>query len=123
VVSTFTLCTIPGVLEAIRGIARILKPDGKLIFFEVGLAPDPQVQRWQLRLEGIYHWLFQGLYLTRDIPALIKQGGFGIEQMEAAYIAEFPKSASYGWWGIAVPQIRQEVSTAPKHPLQETGGA
>src|SRR5262249_43830920 len=93
VVSTFTLCTIPGVVEAIRGIARVLRPDGKLIFFELGLAPDPQVQRWQVRLEATYHRLFQGLYLTRDIPSLIQQGGFGIEQMEAAYIAEFPKSS------------------------------
>ena len=41
VVSTFTLCSIPGVLEAIRGIARVLKPDGRLIFFELGLSPDP----------------------------------------------------------------------------------
>src|SRR2546425_2391838 len=42
VVSTFTLCTIPGVLEAIRGIARVLRPDGRLIFFELGFAPDPR---------------------------------------------------------------------------------
>ena len=106
VVSTFTLCTIPDVVEAIRGIARVLKPDGKLIFFELGLAPDAQVQRWQVRLEAIHHWLFQGLHLTRDIPALIKQGGFGIEQMEAAYIAEFPKSSSSCWWGTAILQSR-----------------
>ena len=103
VVSTFTLCTIPGVVEAIRGLGRVLKPVGKLIFFELGLAPDPQVQLWQVRLEAIYQRLFQGLYLTRDIPALIEQGGFGIEQMEAAYIAEFPKPSSYCWWGTAVP--------------------
>jgi SAM-dependent methyltransferase len=123
VVSTFTLCTIPGVVEALRGLARVLKPDGKLIFFEVGLAPDPQVQRWQVRLERVYHSLFQGLSLTRDIPALIRQGGFGIEQMEAAYIAEFPKSSSYCWWGIALPQVGREVSTTPNPPLQQTGGA
>jgi ubiquinone/menaquinone biosynthesis C-methylase UbiE len=102
VVSTFTLCTIPGVTEAIRGIARVLKPDGRLIFFELGLAPDPRVQRWQVRLEGIYHSLFQGLYLTRDIPALLQQGGFRVEHMEAGYIAEFPKSSSYAWWGTAI---------------------
>jgi len=41
VVSTFTLCTIPGVVEAIEGVRRVLKPDGKLIFFEHGLSPDP----------------------------------------------------------------------------------
>src|SRR5262245_2964362 len=40
VVSTFTLCTIPGIAEAIQGIARILKPSGKLIFFELGESPD-----------------------------------------------------------------------------------
>src|SRR6266571_817057 len=77
VLSTFTLCTIPGVLEAIQGIARVLKPDGRLIFFELGLAPDLRVQAWQLRLETIHHWLFQGFYLTRDIPALRRRHTLG----------------------------------------------
>jgi ubiquinone/menaquinone biosynthesis C-methylase UbiE len=103
VVSTFTLCTIPGVVEAIRGLARVLRPDGTLIFFELGLAPDQRVRRWQMRLEALYHWLFQGLYLTRDIPALLTRGGFQIEQLEAAYIAAFPKSSTYCWWGTAIP--------------------
>ncbi len=101
VVSTFTLCTIPGIVEAIQGLARVLKPEGKLIFFELGLSPDPAVQRWQKRLEPIQHWLFQGLYLTRDIPALLMEGGFQIQQMEKGYLAQFPKSSSYCWWGIA----------------------
>ena len=104
VVSTFTLCTIPGIMEAIQGIARVLKPGGKLIFFELGLSPDPAVQRWQKRLEPIHRWLFQGLYLTRDIPALLMEGGFHIQQMEMGYLAPCPKSPSYGWWGFAVPQ-------------------
>lgn len=102
VVSTFTLCTIPGIEAALQGIARILKPVGKLIFFELGLSPDPAVQRWQKRLEPVFHRMFQGLYLTRDIPALIREAGFQIEQMEMGYLARFPKSASYCWWGIAV---------------------
>jgi len=101
VVSTFTLCTIPGIVEAIHGLARVLKPNGKLIFFELGLSPDPAVQRWQKRLEPFHSWLFQGLYLTRDIPSLIKEGGFHIQQMEMGYLAQFPKSLSYCWWGIA----------------------
>jgi ubiquinone/menaquinone biosynthesis C-methylase UbiE len=102
VVSTFTLCTIPGIEAALQGIARILKPGGKLIFLELGLSPDPAVQRWQKRLEPVFHRMFQGLYLTRDIPALIREAGFQIEQMEMGYLARFPKSASYCWWGIAV---------------------
>jgi ubiquinone/menaquinone biosynthesis C-methylase UbiE len=102
VVSTFTLCTIPDVATAIRGIARVLKPDGKLIFFELGLAPDPKIQHRQKQLEPICHWLFQGLYLTRAIPSLIVDGGFHIKQMKEGYLAQFPKSLSYCWWGIAV---------------------
>ncbi len=102
VVSTFTLCTIPGIVEALRGLRRVLRAEGKLIFFELGLAPDPEVRRWQRRLEPVHHWLFQGLYLTRDIPSLIAQGGFQIEQMKTAYLAQFPKSASYCWWGTAI---------------------
>jgi ubiquinone/menaquinone biosynthesis C-methylase UbiE len=102
VVSTFTLCTIPDIPTAIRGIARVLKPDGKLIFFELGLSPDPRVQHRQRQLEPVFHSLFQGLRLTRDIPALLVQGGFQVAQMEKGYLAQFPKSASYCWWGIAL---------------------
>jgi SAM-dependent methyltransferase len=109
VVSTFTLCTIPGIVEAIQGIARVLKPEGRLIFFELGLSPDPIVQHWQKRLEPIHRWLFQGLYLTRDIPALLMEGGFQIQQMETEYLAQFPKSLSHCWWGIAVPTSRQQM--------------
>jgi len=92
VVSTFTLCTIPGIDDAIQGLRRVLRPGGRLIFFELGLAPDPAIQRWQQRLEPVHRWLFQGLYLTRDIPSLISRGGFKIEQIQAAYLAQFPKS-------------------------------
>ena len=108
VVSTFTLCTIPGILEAVRGLARVLKPGGKLIFFELGLSPDREVQRWQKRLEPLQHWLFQGLYLTRDIPSLIVQGGFEIEQIESGYLSQFPKSLSYCWWGTATLQSQRQ---------------
>jgi len=90
VVSTFTLGTIPGIVDAIRGMARVLKPSGKLIFFELGLAPDVGVQRWQRRLEPLFYRMFQGLYLTRDIPALIQEGGFQIKRTKAEDSDCFP---------------------------------
>ncbi len=105
VVSTFTLCTIPGVVEAIQGVRRVLKPEGKFIFFEHGLAPDPAVQRWQARSEPLFRWAFEGCHVTRHIPSLLGEGGFKIEQMDAGYLAAFPKSGSYCWWGTAVPEL------------------
>ncbi len=104
VVSTFTLCTIPGVADAIRGLRRVLRPSGKLIFFEHGLSPDTQIRRWQERTEPITHWLFEGCHITRDIPSLLTQGGFQIEHMETAYLAKFPKSWTYCFWGTATPK-------------------
>jgi ubiquinone/menaquinone biosynthesis C-methylase UbiE len=104
VVSTFTLCTIPGVLEAIRGIGRVLKPGGQFIFFEHGLAPDPPVRRWQERTEPFFQWAFEGCHVTRDIPSLIREGGFKIEELDTAYLGPFPKSGSHCFWGIARPK-------------------
>ena len=104
VVSTFTLCTIPGVVAAIQGIGRVLKPGGKFIFFEHGLSPDLQVQRWQRWSEPIPHYVFEGCHLTRDIPSLIKSGGFQMEQMETGYLAPFPKSWTFCFWGTAIPR-------------------
>ena len=101
VVSTFTLCTIPGVAEAIRGLRRVLKPAGKLIFFEIGVSPDARVRWWQDRWEPIHFRLFEGLYLTRNIPVLLEQGGFQMEHVEAGYVARFPKSWSHCCWGTA----------------------
>jgi ubiquinone/menaquinone biosynthesis C-methylase UbiE len=106
VVSTFTLCTIAGVAQAIRGVARVLKPDGKLIFFEIGAASDARVRRWQHRWEPIHHRLFAGLYLTRDIPSLLEQGGFVMERVETGYVAQFPKSWSHCFRGTATLGVR-----------------
>lgn len=106
VVSTFTLCTIPGVMDAIRGIARVLKPDGKMIFFEISLSPEPRVRRWQRWWQPVHHSMFAGLYLTRDIPSLLEQGGFQIEHVETGCMARFPKSWSHCSWGTATLRPR-----------------
>jgi SAM-dependent methyltransferase len=106
VVSTFTLCTIPGVMEAIRGIVRVLKPDGRLIFFEITLSPEPRVRRWQSRWGPVLRVLFEGLHLTRDIPSLLERGGFEIERVEMGTMARFPKSWSHCCWGTATVRPR-----------------
>lgn len=102
-VSTFTMCTIPGVKEALRGIGRVLKPGGQLIFFEHGLAPDSSVRRWQKRIEPFFKCAFEGCHVTRQIPSLIRESGFRIEELNQGYLAPFPKAATYCFWGVAKP--------------------
>jgi SAM-dependent methyltransferase len=112
VVSTFTLCTIPGVLEALRGVERVLKPGGKLIFFEHGVSPEPRIRRWQERSEPLTRWLFEGCHVTRDIPSLVEQSGLRIQQVETGYLAKFPRAWTYCWWGTAVPRRKVALPTA-----------
>jgi ubiquinone/menaquinone biosynthesis C-methylase UbiE len=104
VVSTFTLCTISGVAEAIKGIERVLRPGGQFLFFEHGLSPDENVRRWQERTEPFFKLAFEGCHVTRNIPELIRQGGFQLDEVETGYLARFPKTGSYYFWGVARPR-------------------
>ena len=48
VVSTFTVCTIPGVLEAIRSIGRVLKPGGLMMTSTTSITDSPELAHvWQ----------------------------------------------------------------------------
>ena len=91
----------PGVEDAIRELKRVLKPDGQFIFFEHGFALDAPVQRWQKRTEPLFRWAFEGCHVTRNIPELITEGGFRVEQLTKGYLSPFPKSGSYCFWGRA----------------------
>lgn len=102
VVSTFTLCTIPAVREAVNSLARVLKQGGALLFLENSVANDIRVRRWQERWQPVHHRVFDGLFLTRDIPVLIASAGFRIEQLNAVYLSRFPKSWSHCSWGTAI---------------------
>ncbi len=97
---TFTLCTIPDAVEALRGMRRVLRPRGHLFFCEHGMAPDPAVRRWQDRLNGPWRRFAGGCNMNRDIPALLVEGGFTIEDDNRMYIPGI-RMLSYNFWGAA----------------------
>jgi ubiquinone/menaquinone biosynthesis C-methylase UbiE len=101
VVLMYTLCTIPDVPTALRGMQRVLRPGGKLLFCEHGLAPDTGVQRWQNRINPTWRRISGGCNLNRDIPRLLKASGFRVVVDERMYIPGL-RFLSYNYWGTAV---------------------
>lgn len=101
VLITYSMCTIPEVLKANYEMLRVLKPDGRLIFCEHGLAPDKSVAKWQKRINPVWGKIAGGCNLDRDIPDLISSSGFKILSIEEMYLPSTPKFAGYNYWGIA----------------------
>ena len=100
VLVTYTFCSIDDTAAALHGIRRVLKPGGHLFFCEHGKAPDQDVCRWQDRLNPAWRRFSGGCNMNRDIPALLKAGGFILEDDNRMYIPGI-RALSYNYWGAA----------------------
>jgi len=100
VVVTYSLCTIPDPVKALREMRRILKPGGEILFSEHGRAPDGGVAKWQTRIDPIWSKLAGGCHSGRDIPGLFTQAGLETTELHQQYIPG-PKVLSYNYWGRA----------------------
>ena len=100
IVCTYTLCTIPDPIAALAEFRRVLKPEGRLLFSEHGLAPDAGVQRWQHRLEPVWKPFAGGCHLTRDTQSLLEGNGFSIDTLDQRYLRG-PRPMTFNSRGIA----------------------
>jgi ubiquinone/menaquinone biosynthesis C-methylase UbiE len=99
--STFTLCSIEDVAQALREVYRVLKSGGTFLFLEHGLSREPKVQKWQRRLNWLQVRLANGCPLDRDMKALVAAQPFASVEVEEFYLEGTPRTHGYLYRGIA----------------------
>jgi ubiquinone/menaquinone biosynthesis C-methylase UbiE len=102
IVSTFTLCSIPKVNQALAEVYRVLKPGGKFLFFEHGLSPEPNVRKWQRRLNWLQMRLGDGCHLDRNMKELVAAQPFSSVEVREFYLEKTPKTHGYIYRGAAM---------------------
>jgi ubiquinone/menaquinone biosynthesis C-methylase UbiE len=100
-VSTFTLCSIEDVAQALREVYRVLISGGTFLFLEHGLSPEPGVQKWQRRLNWLQVRLANGCHLDRDMKALVAAQPFASVEVEEFYLERTPRTHGYLYRGVA----------------------
>jgi ubiquinone/menaquinone biosynthesis C-methylase UbiE len=84
VVSTFVLCTVDAPDVALREIARVLRPDGQLLFIEHVRSESPSLAHWQDRLAGPWRRFARGCRCNRATAELIASCGLALDETHHA---------------------------------------
>jgi ubiquinone/menaquinone biosynthesis C-methylase UbiE len=101
VVASLVLCTVADQGQALAEVRRVLRPGGRLHFYEHVRASDPRLARWQDRLERPWGWLVGGCHPNRDTVAAITAAGLQVVQLDRFGLQAMPPPARPHVLGVA----------------------
>jgi SAM-dependent methyltransferase len=89
-VFTLVLCTVPDPGAALAEAARVLRPNGRLLFVEHVRAEEPGLAGWQDRLERPWRFCGDGCHCNRDTVASIEASPLKIDRVEKEQLPKAP---------------------------------
>jgi ubiquinone/menaquinone biosynthesis C-methylase UbiE len=88
-VVTLVLCSVESQQAALAELARVLKPNGQLLFLEHVRSADPKIARRQDRIRPLYNLV--GCNPNRDTLAGIQSSAFAVESVKQGELPKAPK--------------------------------
>jgi ubiquinone/menaquinone biosynthesis C-methylase UbiE len=94
VVSTLVFCSVDDPGEAMSEVARVLRPQGRLLYLEHVRSPDSErLARWQDRLERPWGWFAGGCHPNRPTGEALRSTGLEVERQDQAQMPKAPPLA------------------------------
>ena len=101
VVSTLVLCGVDDQARALGEVRRVLRPGGRLLFIEHVRSDDPQLARFQDRINWLNHLLVD-CDCNRQTLSAIQEQGFTVSRVERTDLPKAPKFTRPAIVGSAV---------------------
>lgn len=103
VTSTWTLCSITRLRDALLELRRALKPSGEFLFLEHGRNERRWVSRLQDTLNPVQNFVACGCNINRKIDTEIEHGGFRIVELDRFTMPGVPRALGSVYLGVARP--------------------
>lgn len=118
VVSSLTLCTFPDPVAALREMARVCRPDGRILLLEHGRSDRERLGRWQDR-RADRHAKAAGCNWNREPLDLVRQAGLRVLSAGRTFFGVFhliearPPADNSANFDATAPSAGDTPSTCP----------
>jgi ubiquinone/menaquinone biosynthesis C-methylase UbiE len=101
VVTLAVLCSVEDPERALAETRRVLKPGGRFIFLEHVRSDEPELARWQDRLDRPWGWVAGGCHPNRRTLEAIEGAGFDVVELERRDLPDIPRLVKPNVLGLA----------------------